>query len=104
MIDMDSRTSKATKASVASRRLRRLQRLAEELRAAGWFAANLKIEVPDHIRHPAPGLQPYATNGLGETYRVIDWTGAGEPILSGGRNDFVGLRNNYLYTIGPSVA
>lgn len=97
-------TKEIREKGAAANRLRRLRRLADELRAAGWFAANLKIEVPDHIRHPAPGLQPYATNGLGETYRVTGWTGAGEPILSGGRNDFVGLRDNYLYTIGPSVA
>lgn len=48
----------------------------------------------------AAGLQVYATNGLGETYRVVGWAALDAPILAGQNGDFVGLFN-YVFTAGP---
>lgn len=95
---MDKRSSNSTAAANAARTRKKHERWAKEMRASGWFVKEMLPKAP-HGRLDWPTL--YATNGLGETYRVTGRTGADEPILRGMTSDFVGLQGAYIYTHGP---
>jgi len=71
--------------------------MAEKLRAAGWFVK--RLEQSGEVQGYG---QCYATNYLGETYRVVAWQD-GKPMLDGGPNGkvFQGAMLGYAFTFGP---
>lgn len=89
------RTAEATKARIWQAEDRAARRLQEK----GWFTKRTG-EIP----HVTEGMQLYATNGMGETYRVAGWSHADaveRPILIGrDGQEFPGVFD-YLYTVGP---
>lgn len=86
----------------AQRTRNKHERWAAEMREAGYFVAHTGT-LPAGYDQNAPRLdaQLYATNHLGETYRVIGWS-HGLPLLAGRADDdpFPGMFR-YLYTLGP---
>lgn len=94
MTEKINRTSAATAARMRASE----DKAAARLKARGWFCTRTGVK-PDSV--PPAEMQLYATNGLGETYRVMDWQMDGKPMLLGADGRlFVGIFD-YVYTVGP---
>lgn len=89
-----------TSAATAANIRRKHERWIGELRQAGYVFGQLG----DPPATPSSGLQLYATNSLGETYRVVGWTEGRLPVLgssdSSDNETFIG-HFRYMYTVGP---
>ena len=90
-----------TAAATRTRMRRSEEKMADHLASRGWFCRRTGLAGanfdPTNVQ---PHLQVYATNGLGETFRVVGWNDGGEPILLGGdEGTRVGFFD-YIYTIG----